>query len=97
METHKNFDLESVYDSQIAPLMSQIIEICKREGIPILASFCYRADIEGTDDGVEDFCTTHIPRGGRGGWSPRKFGSALRELYQPGPSILAITITQKDG
>lgn len=30
MADKKSFDLESVYDEQIAPLMTQIIDICKR-------------------------------------------------------------------
>ena len=42
---------EKVYDEQIAPLMAQIIEICKREEIPMFADFQY-ADL--------DYCTTFI-------------------------------------
>lgn len=30
---------EEIYDSQISPLMLQIIEICKAEGIAMIASF----------------------------------------------------------
>lgn len=30
---------ERVYDAEIAPLMTQIIEICKRESIPFAAQF----------------------------------------------------------
>jgi hypothetical protein len=30
---------EQVYDEQIAPLMKQIIEICKREKMPMFADF----------------------------------------------------------
>ena len=30
---------EQVYDAEIAPLMGQIIEICKRSGIAMLATF----------------------------------------------------------
>ena len=30
---------EQVYDDEIAPLMVQIIKICKRDGIPMMASF----------------------------------------------------------
>lgn len=35
------FDKEHVYDSQISPLMTQIIEICKEHSIPMIASFTY--------------------------------------------------------
>lgn len=42
---------EKVYDDKIAPLMSQIIEICKEEGMPMFADF---------QIGNKDFCTTYI-------------------------------------
>lgn len=41
---------ESIYD-KISPLMAKIIEICKREGIPMFASFEYNTG---------DFCRTLI-------------------------------------
>lgn len=48
-------DLEAVYDLEISPLMAQIIQICKRVGMPVLASFQYAP---------EDFCTTAVlPQG----------------------------------
>lgn len=43
---------EKIYDQQIAPLMAQVIQICKREGITVFAEFQY------SEDG---FCTTLIP------------------------------------
>ena len=42
-------DKEAIYDEQIAPLMTQLLEVCQREGIPMFASFQYRA---------EGFCTS---------------------------------------
>lgn len=50
METDK----EKVYDEQIAPLMSRIIEICKDEQIPMFAEFQYNKT---------DFVTTNIKYG----------------------------------
>jgi hypothetical protein len=41
------YDKERVYDEQIAPLLDQVIAICKREGIPLAASFEYRRDADG--------------------------------------------------
>lgn len=38
------YDLEAVYDAEIAPLMAQIYEICKRVEMPYVASFSYRRD-----------------------------------------------------
>lgn len=52
------FDHEAVYDEQIAPLMTQIIAICKEHKIPMFASFLYsRLD---DDEGTNNFCTTLV-------------------------------------
>ena len=45
----EQFDLEEIYDDQIAPLMTQIIAICAKHKLPIAATFEYATD---------DFCTT---------------------------------------
>ena len=42
---------EEVYDKQIAPLMTKIIEICKKHKLPVFASFEYDK---------EKFCTTSL-------------------------------------
>lgn len=49
---------EDVYDREIAPLMSQIIEICGRAGIAIIADF----ELDPRNGDAEDplFCTTVI-------------------------------------
>lgn len=52
----KSFDLESVYDEQIAPLMTQIIAVCKEHHLPMFATFLYRSD--GDDC---EYCTTNLP------------------------------------
>lgn len=39
--SNEDFDQEQVYDEQIAPLMAQIIGICREHSIPFLASFNY--------------------------------------------------------
>ena len=36
---------EQIYDEQIAPLMTKIIEISKKEGIPMFALFQYSKPI----------------------------------------------------
>ena len=45
----EQFDLEEIYDEQIAPLMTQIIAICAKHKLPIAATFEYATG---------DFCTT---------------------------------------
>jgi hypothetical protein len=47
------YDLEAVYDEQVAPLMAQIIAVCKEHNLPMVASFAYACLEERTS-----FCTT---------------------------------------
>ena len=47
---------ESVYDNEINPLMAKIIEICKREKMPIVCSIQY----EDSDENGAGICTTVI-------------------------------------
>lgn len=47
------YDLEDVYDAQIAPLMAQIIAVCKEHNLPMVASFAYACLEERTS-----FCST---------------------------------------
>lgn len=53
------YDLEKVYDEEISPLMQQIIEICRREKMPMFATFCFRHDPE-HPDGEFGMCTTNM-------------------------------------
>ena len=75
------FDLEHVYDEQIAPLMNEIIAICKEHQLPMLASFAYRRD----ENGEYDCCTTSIP--GVNGQAPRSFAVASHIIYEPGTEL----------
>lgn len=52
----KGFDLEAVYDAEIAPLMTKIIGICKKHKLPMFATFMYASDA----DEQHDFCTTEL-------------------------------------
>lgn len=51
----KYYDLEQVYDDEIGPLMDQVIKICEKHGMPMLATFAYRR----AEDG-DDYCTSSI-------------------------------------
>lgn len=53
-ETKDSYDLEKVYDEQIAPLMTKIIAVCNEHKMPIFATFQYAA----TEDD-EFVCTTN--------------------------------------
>ncbi|WP_400194659.1 hypothetical protein [Lysinibacillus telephonicus] len=53
------YDKESVYDERISPLMAQIIEICKEEGIPFASQFYLKQEREDADSANEAmWCTT---------------------------------------
>lgn len=45
-------DHEDVYDAQIAPLMTQIIDVCKAHDLPMSATFEYA---------TRKYCSTHLP------------------------------------
>jgi hypothetical protein len=51
------FDLEAVYDKEIAPLMTKIIGICKEHKLPVFATFLYANNPQEDDAG---FCTTQL-------------------------------------
>jgi hypothetical protein len=58
MESNEQgFDLEAVYDAEIAPLMTKIIEVCKTHKMPMFATFLYMNDPADGSDGV---CTTNL-------------------------------------
>jgi hypothetical protein len=80
------YDLESVYDEQIYPLMQQILEICQKHRMPMMASFQYANHEEGPD-----FCTS-ILSGGDFPAHP-SFRAAAELLKPQAPLTLASTIT----
>lgn len=68
---------EEVYDTEIAPLMQQIIDICQENEIPITASFQI-------GDGF--FCTTVISQEGE---DPRMWVAG--QILKTGQAMYAIT------
>ncbi len=72
-QTEELFDLEAVYDSEIAPLMTQIIAICKKHSMPMFASFAFA----NTEEEGWNYCTTYLHTDGR---RPRSFAVASREV-----------------
>lgn len=76
---------EEAYDSQISPLMTQIIAICKEHKIAMLCSFSL--------DGVE--CTSALLDGEYE--PPAHLLNALRIIRPPSPSPLMMTVKKADG
>lgn len=54
------YNKEAIYDEQIAPLMTQILEITKREGIHMLASFALMEEDPNFND-EPMVCTSSTP------------------------------------
>ena len=77
---------EQIYDAEIEPLMAQILEICKRGGIAMLASFSIP-----TDDAPTLSCTSCIPDGE--GNTPKHLDNARRAVMDT-PQSFAFTITR---
>lgn len=83
---------EAIYDEQIAPLMTEIIRICKENDLPAFAFFELTDGEENEDEGPL-FCTTAIPTEWDSGMVDR-----LREVAKPEPVFATITtITKQNG
>jgi isochorismate hydrolase len=86
-----NWDEEKVYDEKIAPLMTQIINVCKEHEIPIVCTFQYGWSEE--DDAL--LCTTVLTQFERTSAAMR----ALAKRHGPShPVVLSeIVQTREDG
>jgi hypothetical protein len=81
---------EEIYDSQINPLMAQIIEICQKNNIPFVMSFQLTTDEEDEDGAM--FCTSClIPKG-----CHEKLVEAKYILYDQQPTMLSMIIKKAD-
>ena len=78
------YDLERVYDEQISPLIKQIIDICKENNMPMIASFAY----ENCEEKGIGCCTTTLTYEGR---RIKKFAEATSLIYER-PLLSAFTI-----
>ena len=86
-----DFNLEHVYDEQIAPLMSQIIDICKAHELPMFATFLYANDSESED---HRFCSYFLLFNARE--IPDELGSLPRIMGLTSRSVPAIRIRTRD-
>jgi hypothetical protein len=91
MSEKKAFNLESIYDKQIFPLMGQIIAICQEHNMPFVADFQYSSD--GEDE--NNHCTSaFLPKN-------RPISPELEEVYRAcaprRASMMNITTRDKDG
>lgn len=87
------YDLEDIYDAEIAPLMTKVIEICKKRKMPMFATFVYAYDPATNDDSV---CTTNLPFENERE-TPEAF-KALFDTIRPRRSpVMRLTARNKDG
>lgn len=82
---------EEIYDSQISPLMGQIIQICKANCIAMMADFAIPTE---ADDGLR--CTTILPD--ESGQNDQLHLEALSRIRRGGrPAPMMITTENADG
>lgn len=81
---------EAIYDEEIHPLMAQIIAICQKNGIAMIANFAVPND---EDDGVQ--ALTHLPN--EDGVFPENHTAALCSIRPPSRAPLMITTKDADG
>jgi len=84
---------EEIYDSQISPLMQQIIEICRGNGIAMISSFSIGHDGEGPngEDCSNLTCTSHLPDGDE--VFDERFSKCAVTIRQPVRRSMAMHIT----
>lgn len=91
------YDKDSVYDGKIAPLMKQIIEICKREQLPMAAQFYLQEERkDGEFEGQPMYCTTTLLFEGdsEGHQQIRFVDNAMKYGKQGKPWAMAVTVTK---
>lgn len=89
----EGFNLEDVYDEEIAPLMSRIIEICKEHKLPMFATFLYLNDPD--ESGDDALCTTNLMFEERP--IPEKLLGLIKIVSPSRGSPLRMRVTKNDG
>lgn len=86
----KTWDMEAVYDTEISPLMAEIIAICKRVKMPFVASFHYQ-NAPHEDDSGEALCTSGLTVAERPSPTIAAATSLIRRHGRP-PALMLTTI-----
>lgn len=82
---------EAVYDERIAPLMAQIIALCKEHNINMAAQFSLGFD---PDQEQTLFCTTVLPIDEADDVGHERATALRKVMYPPPASFAAFTITR---
>lgn len=82
----EQFNIESVYDEKISPLLNQIIAICNEHKMPMIASFAY----EHSEEKGTCCCSTNLVFEGR---HINQFARAVSVIRGESAFVAAFTIT----
>ena len=85
-------DYESIYDEKIAPLMTQMIDICKENGISMFADFKLKDE---TDEEESYYCTTCLPGDNQPQRHKNLYNVAMNGYVVEKPFFMAATIRSK--
>ena len=88
---------EIAYDTYIAPLMTQIISMCREHKIPIVASF--ELDVQDGDEPDNPMmCTTALTaKEDVGDVRSKKLHQMVDVIHPRHPPIMMVTVTKEDG
>lgn len=87
---------EQVYDEEISPLMTKIIEICKEHRIANVLTFSLkRAAEDGSDDGQDMCCTTCMVTDEFD--PPPEYQQMVELIYPPQRCPMMVTVRDGDG
>ena len=90
----QGYDKEQVYDDLIAPLVKEIIRVCREEEIPFMMDF-YLKSPDRTPEGHDDMqCISFFkPKGN----TPEHFHDIVDRMYNRGekPWAMAVTISRE--
>lgn len=93
------YDKEAVYDEKIAPLMKQIIEICKSEQLPFVMQFYLKQERDDAEhENQAMYCTSVIiPARTEMHLEHHEHLSHVAEIMKYGkngkPYVMAVTVT----
>jgi len=89
------YDKESVYDEKIAPLMKEIIDICKQEDLSFAAQF-YLKDRFSEEVEQPMYCTTviHVDDESEGSEQIKFVAGHMKHGVKGKPVVMVMTVTK---
>lgn len=90
-----NYNKESIYDEKIAPLMKEIIDICKQEDLSFAAQF-YLKEHYSEEVSEPMYCTTviHIDDQSKGSEQIKFIAGHMKYGIEGKPFVMAMTVSR---